>query len=63
MPYGDPVYHKAVFDILHTAFTHGIQKAFLLNILNEYVPVFLIDDLLAVTDDILKEIIAALLEL
>ena len=62
MPGRDTVYHQTVFDILHAALLHGSQKVFFLDVLYENMLVFFIYDLLAVTDDVLEEVIAALLK-
>ena len=62
MPCRNTVNHQTVFDVLHTALLHCIQKIFLLDVLNEDMLIFFIDNLLAVTDNVLKEIIAALFQ-
>ena len=62
MPDRNAVYHQAVFDALHAALLHGGKELVLLDVLDEDVLVFFAYDLLAVADDVLKEVIPALLK-
>ena len=63
MPCGRPVDHQAVFDALHHALLHGVQKLFFLNVLNEDVLILFIDHLFAVPDDVFEKVIAPLLQI
>jgi hypothetical protein len=62
VPYGLAVDHETVFDALVSALLQSGDKLLLLDILYENMLIFFINDLLAVADDVLEKIIAALLE-
>ena len=62
MPDRFAVDHKTVFDALGAALAKESCEVFLLNVFTEDVLVLFIYNLLAVTDDILEEIITALLK-
>ena len=62
VPCGDSVYQQAVFNVLHASLFHVSKQFFLLDVFYEYMLVFFDYDFPAVTDNVLKKVVSALLE-